>query len=357
LAIAMRSKTSSARGFTLIELLVVIAIIAVLIALLLPAVQQAREAARRTQCKNNMKQMGLALANYESSFKCFPPGRLGNYVGTTWTDSWVSWPTMILPYIDQANLYNQWNFNAIWSDPSNAQIVGTSIAAYRCPSSPYPTAADFNSTNSPQPAGTDYAGTASVSSKYYIAMGTVCGPYPLMCGSDSANGAQYRQGVLRKPGTPGAAYGVFPPCTYAAITDGTSNTISVFESSGVPYAYGAGKRLISPPNLTGTVNAADYNVGASGQYVYTGGTGWADPGKVTGVKGCNTAGTARGTAPLVPMNGCNDSEAYSFHVGGVHAAVADGSVRFLSENMDLGVFANLVTVAGGQYYPEVVGDF
>src|ERR1700709_2271947 len=97
------------KAFTLIELLVVIAIIAVLIALLLPAVQQAREAARRTQCKNNMKQLGLALANYESTFTCFPPARLGHFVGASWDDGWTSWTVMILPNLEQTNLYNQYN--------------------------------------------------------------------------------------------------------------------------------------------------------------------------------------------------------------------------------------------------------
>src|SRR5439155_26515849 len=103
-------------GFTLIELLVVIAIIAILIALLLPAVQQAREAARRTQCKNNLKQMGLAVANYESSFGIFPPGRIEDAAA----NDWHSWAALILPLIDQANMYDQYNSRLLWNDPGNA---------------------------------------------------------------------------------------------------------------------------------------------------------------------------------------------------------------------------------------------
>src|SRR5262245_60347417 len=98
------------RGFTLIELLVVIAIIAVLIALLLPAVQQAREAARRTQCRNNLKQIGLALHNYHDVFSIFPPGNL--QIGECCNaDNEITWAISILPYIEQTNLQNQYNFS------------------------------------------------------------------------------------------------------------------------------------------------------------------------------------------------------------------------------------------------------
>jgi prepilin-type N-terminal cleavage/methylation domain-containing protein len=135
------------RGFTLIELLVVIAIIAILIALLLPAVQQAREAARRTQCKNHLKQIGLALHNYHDSYNQFPRLCFGalagpNSFGTEWRGYSVH--TLILPYIDQAPLYNQWDFNCYWdanatcNNPNwkNRTLSMTKIAPYACPSDP-----------------------------------------------------------------------------------------------------------------------------------------------------------------------------------------------------------------------------
>lgn len=341
------------RGFTLIELLVVIAIIAVLISLLLPAVQQAREAARRTQCKNNLKQLGLALANYESTFTAFPPARIGRYtngVGGSWDDGWTSWTVMILPYFDQSALYNQYNTNLRWDDPGNAPIVGQSIQGYLCPSTPGNTRRDLNSTNSPQPAAGDYSATAYMSEKYFTAVG---GYATTWTSKTDATGTQLRQGILNKPGAPSdAAYNQFQPTRYRDITDGTTNTTAIGESAGAPAAFGPSRQIFSVPALSGQKNDGDYN-SATGSYVYKGGTAWADDGKVTGIQGCRTDGRARGTAPLAPMNACNDSEMYSFHSGGVQFVMGDGSVRFISQNIDLGLFAGLVTKAGG----ETLGEF
>src|SRR5579859_6029688 len=119
----------SRRGFTLIELLVVIAIIAVLVSLLLPAVQQAREAARRTQCKNNLKQLGLAMHNYHDAYLGFPMGKNTTASGLT------NFPAQarILPYIDQTNLYNQINFNVGPTNAANVLAYNTTLPAFRCP--------------------------------------------------------------------------------------------------------------------------------------------------------------------------------------------------------------------------------
>lgn len=339
--------SSRRRGFTLIELLVVIAIIAVLIALLLPAVQQAREAARRTQCKNNLKQIGLAIANYESTYTVFPLARIQDGAG----NDWHSWTTMVLPYIDQGNMFNGYNNNLYWNDPVNAAIVGTKLPFYVCPSTPEDNRTDLNSTNSPRPAAGDYTATGSLSNKYYAALGF----------SGTVGNANYnpfadknqvliRQGVLAKAKDDPSNSQV----TYAKIVDGSSNTVTVIESAGNPSAYGPNKSkfAVGSGQLTASNNGADFPVVGS-SYAYSGGTGWADPGRVSGVQGCSADGTKRAGTPLRPINGCNDSEGYSFHAGGIHAVLASGAVIFVSENIDAKSWAALITRAGG----EVVGEF
>lgn len=118
------------RAFTLIELLVVIAIIAILIALLLPAVQQAREAARRTQCRNNLKQIGLALHLYHDEYRSFPPAYTVDETG----QPLHSWRTLILPFIDQQQLYDSIDLSKPWDDPANAEAFQTAVPPYICPS-------------------------------------------------------------------------------------------------------------------------------------------------------------------------------------------------------------------------------
>jgi prepilin-type N-terminal cleavage/methylation domain-containing protein/prepilin-type processing-associated H-X9-DG protein len=199
-------KTSSRHGFTLIELLVVISIIAVLIALLLPAVQAAREVARRSQCVNNLKQMGLALANYESSITKFPPGNVTATIDVGMgLSSWTGWSphAMLLPFLDQAPLYNAANFSFICAqestrgDRTNSTAVLTRVATFLCPS-------DGN------------AGSQFINS-YYASLGATPIQY------NPPNGDTSGIFTLYNSSTRSGSYGL------SDITDGTSNTIAFGE--------------------------------------------------------------------------------------------------------------------------------
>ena len=309
------------RGFTLIELLVVIAIIAVLIALLLPAVQQAREAARRTQCKNNLKQLGLVLHNYEGTFTVFPPSSISpfgkgvwNYPGTGPADPNIrlhSFASLILPYLDQSSIYNGLNYSISALDPSNLQFASKSLPAYVCPSfSGQRYSNDAHYTGAPL-SSTNYA------IRNYAALGakTVVG----LSGATPAEGILYPQS---KNG-------------FRDITDGSSNTAMLVETreqgasvwiDGTSAAL-AGRWFnptsINPP-YGGNTNAINYTPYFISTPLYGFG---------------NTIDQTWGPS--------------SQHVGGAHHLMADGAVRFISQNLDVNTYDALITRGGG----EVVGDF
>jgi prepilin-type N-terminal cleavage/methylation domain-containing protein len=331
------------KGFTLIELLVVIAIIAVLIALLLPAVQQAREAARRTQCKNNLKQMGLALHNYETTYGRFPSAGEGVHFATGFT---VFFPhstfTRMLPFIDQGPVYQSMNLNLHYMDSAaNVAASSTKISAFLCPS---------NAVTLPDAQGgglVDYMPIA------YSNIGG--GPY----------GVAKRDSLL----------GLFGN-TIAATTDGLSNTVAIFEDSGRLAGgsngkYSATGAAISGGAITaaGQVQPALAPLTACPVYpgsVNTGNTcpnRWADSDSSNGVSGPpagvitylnNNKGPAGALACPYINNNCGpNDEPFSLHTGGVHALLGDGSVKFLSENMDSQNVRRICDPADG----EPVGEF
>ena len=307
-----------AHGFTLIELLVVIAIIAVLIALLLPAVQQAREAARRSSCKNNLMQISLALQNYEMSHERLPPGSV-NATGPIKSEAagyHMSWIVQILPYLDQRNVYQKIDFNVGVYDPKNTgaaasddaggQLAGGVAVAGPAPSfDPETKGATMvqlpvlTCPSEPAPSGpTNFAG----------------------CHHDSEapidvdnNGVLFLNSNIR----------------FEDIPDGMSNTLFVGEKlrAGETLSWASGTRA-SLRNGGAGINAER---GSAGRPVPPNNAGVAAPVIVEGV---NPA--------LLKVGGFSSS-----HSGGCHFAVGDGSIRFLSENINLSTFKDLFNRADG----------
>ena len=336
------------RGFTLIELLVVIAIIAVLIALLLPAVQQAREAARRTQCKNNLKQLGLAVFNYESTYSRFPSAGKGINFGIINLQAFpVSTFTAVLPYADQAPLYNTFNFQWHYSNSANstnAAAAKTKIPAFLCPSNA------ITQSDSLGYGQVDYMPVAFVDID------------PTTGLRNGQNGTAGGANGTTLGATKDSVFGLFGnPISYT--TDGTSNTIAIVEQSG------------RPSNIVGKYNQATYIGGAPGWDttqmpggIHTAPNRWADsdsgagvsgqansiPGAIQPIFNGNKIPVGGPANCLWTVNNCGpNNEPFSLHIGGVHGLMADGGVRFISENVDRNTARRLFGANDG----ETVGDF
>ncbi|HTU91976.1 MAG TPA: DUF1559 domain-containing protein [Gemmataceae bacterium] len=339
------------RAFTLIELLVVIAIIAVLIGLLLPAVQKVREAASRTQCMNNLKQLALACMNYEGVNRGFPPALTGYYNPSA---APVNWGTFLLPYIEQSNLYNQYNFTCgywpvgssgnagINGSNSNSAVVSTSLTIFLCPSvpvsrNPYVVTWGFPGYSTVGPytcANGDYSNILCVDPGEIALLG-LGASYP-----------NYNSGSFPPPSN---LNGVFQPdssTTVGMITDGTSNTILLTEFAGKMEMYIAGSRD-SGLTLLG-VPQAPYPTPTSGPLLYGGLGGWGDPSNgADELWGSSADGTIGPNGPCL-MNCSNNFGMYSFHTGGCPAVFADGSVHFLTQATAANVLIALATMQGSE---------
>ncbi|WP_315852388.1 DUF1559 domain-containing protein [Telmatocola sphagniphila] len=340
----MNRHLTKRNGFTLIELLVVIAIIAILIGLLLPAVQKVREAAARAQCSNNLKQIGLALHNYESANGYFPTAykmlSTSDPAAPAGTGTFgPSVLVLILPYLEQDNLYAKIDITKAALNPvnmpANNSAYSTSVKAFLCPSTPAPTTVDYSN---------------ELSNSFNNFGITVSFPTGLIFGrADYAPDAGMQ---AEEPGiniNAGASIICQPPdgpVRITAITDGTSNTMMIVEDAGRPTWYGSK----GPALVSGYSGAA----GTTPQ----GGGGWADPLNYIATNGADPLGTgiAAGgnfmgipAAPWSCGNGCsNDSEVFAFHTGGSNVCFGDGSVRFVKNGLTMGQMQALLSRAGGE---------
>jgi prepilin-type N-terminal cleavage/methylation domain-containing protein len=298
---AGKRQTCLCRGFTLIELLVVIAIIAVLIALLLPAVQQAREGARRAACRNNLKQIGLALHNYEASFKTFPSSSTSAIDTGIWNSNPAqyhlhSWASMILPNIDQAALYMQVNTSVSALDPVNYSVAAQRIQVYRCPS---------------------YSGADYSREPLYVALSPNYAVRNYVAFGATTVGNLWNQG-------PDGVFYARSSIRMTDIKDGTSSTLFLSETreqNASVWIDGGTSSLTSrryddanPPSYAANEMALNYT-----PYYNSGGQGidclWG---------------------------------ASSQHSGGAQHLFGDGSVHFISQNINANVYDALTTRAGGE---------
>jgi len=372
-------KSSRSRGFTLIELLVVIAIIAVLIALLLPAVQSAREAARRSQCVNNLKQIGLGLHNYHQAVGSFPPGQLQatnqkSYPGYA---GWTEWSahSMILPYMEQTPLYNSINFSFCGGYDDGTDINGTAwttvVAGFLCPS-------DGKAAKGAVPRGTGSPNTNS----YRGSIGTTTGRWEQYPGY-----AQCRPDPFNKTGGPpncnpysSGLFVYWAVNNMSDVTDGTSNTIAFSESLvGDPASVSVSRPNNSVTGVTGATNLvqdastlSDALLNASLQACTTAYKAGLTNGN-TNISNANGNRWGWGAMTMTlfntvvppnskqhPFNSCRpdcggcgpDDSAYSNaqsnHSGGVNVLMADGSVKFVKDSINMRTWMALGTKAGGE---------
>ncbi len=347
----MRILVKRSTAFTLIELLVVIAIIAVLIALLLPAVQQAREAARRSTCKNNLKQIGLALHNYHDTHGCFPYGTMywagPQSIRDISSSSRLGWAAMILPFFDQSVIYNKINFDTHPATSGNSTVYGTDIPSLRCPSDPgsrgntgQATFAPTNYVVSVGGTGTDIRGGGGDEAAF----------------SDpawnSGNNNAYWRGAAKNNGMHKGLFASNSRTRIRDVTDGTSNTVMASECLVGTKSY---QHVNTPTN---NCNAA--GIGAGGITSHTlRGYSWFYAHHGSWYFSAYHTPNFNRTAPDEGLYDCNWYDAggpypaRSKHTGGVQVTMSDGSTRFISDNVNLPTWRNIGDRADGQ----ILGEF
>ncbi|WP_459556678.1 DUF1559 family PulG-like putative transporter [Lacunimicrobium album] len=350
------------KGFTLIELLVVIAIIATLVAILLPAVQQAREAARRSSCSNNLKQIGLALHNYLDAYQMFPAQRATAPSGYLPGGIYHGWGVKILPFLEQGSLYDQFNFNLpYYQGPAdtpasnNLTACQAKLSVFRCPSaierdsfpSQTPTGVVTEAAFTTSPTTTtdpDATPVRKIASSDYISFYSGGGyPIPFLNDDDQIAAGTGLEFALQKYRR------------IAEVTDGLTNALLICESAGRPLHYIKGRQQ-SGPSALGSGVASVTAAYADRKYTQP---VWGDWGSGpcnafsffdgSGVEGRVTLGTTAQCA----VNCNNVAGIYAFHSGGAMNLFGDGGVRFLSSSVSSRIVSRLLLVNDG----NVLGEY
>ena len=310
----MTSNPRPNRAFTLVELLVSIAIVGILVGLLLPAIQGAREAARRMHCGSNLRQIGLAVHQFVDARKCFPASGWTIASAQNPSGVYIGWQASVLVHLEQAQVAVGYDRNSHWWADRNLLLGRIPLGVYQCPSTPLVLRPSSLVAKPPRPSlvldsplgPSDYAALmgvrANISPRNYLA-------------SESTRSVMYRNSSTR----------------FADITDGSSQTTLVVECSARPAVYRDSKPMRDLGNDQGN--------------------GWVDSESGFSLDGSDATGSRQGAGPIqtpYAMNRTNENEPYSFHPGGCHFLYADGHCQWTDQSIDLAIAAALCTRAGGE---------